>query len=1315
MAIALTSANPPQATIKGNIPITLTGANFQHGVTVRFGGTEVDTVRVDSATQITVTAPARTLCGTVQLTVRHPDGSNATLGFHYRPLISKVEPADGPTAGGTDITITGEGFHIGVSVEIHGAVLAVRNVTATRMIATTVAHAAGKQPVDVYIPGRITGTRWNDFWFCAPLVSGVTPSTLPIAGGGNVTIRGNYFSAGATVQFGATPSPLVNRNSATELTAQVPAHAAGRVNVVVTHPADGTTGSLPNAVEYAGAAILGIDPPRGPAAGGTRITLRCERLAAGAQVHVGGQLANNIVVTLPDRVSADTPAGAVGRANVSVSNPLENAGTGSHFEYVAAATVTGVSPAFGLAAGGTAISIAGNGFVDGALVSVGGVAATHVVVQSGNTITATTPQHAAGQVDVAVRNPGGAEHVLAGGYEYTDIAGVQPALVRIAGGINLDVLGRFARNAVVRIGGNPAHKVTQDNTRVRVIAPMHADGVVDVEVEAGGVTTFLRAGITYSDLLGITPVEGPLGGGTQVTITGRGFALAPVVSIGGQAAAVIPGSTATSVTATTPAGLAAGTVDVVVDGMPLAAAFTYRAPATVTRIVPAIGPATGGSAVTIEGSGFHAGAAVSIGGTAATDVQVVSPTTIKARTAAHAAGQADVQVDHGGLAGVPLAGAFTFRAAPTVTAVTPAHGPTLGGRVVTITGTDFVDGARVMVDGVEATSVVHIDAQHISARVPPHIAGQVGIGVANPGEAAGPVLANAFDYRDGPPGTGNNEAVFLLDGDEYFSEFRQQLEAVLAAPVHPLTYVRMAFWMIDVATCVGNGACQGDPQHTLLSYIDRIIRAGHGVDIIAWQPNQIERPINNEAGGVAAANGAFAQAIADLDAAAVQANPRSGKARIYMELYEGVIGCSNHQKMVIFSLAGQRTVLLGGLNLSPIYYAPTNHRDAAGNPRLTWHDAAIRLRGPATEDVENEWMRRWRRTSNIAASWNLFGGMFGDGDVKARAFAFNTTTTIRQAAVNTADNTTAQVAQVAGHTVAIATTRSVGNQRYTSIRDQLLARINAADDYVYMENYHFTDPDIVRALYERQDARQQAGHELRVVIIVPRSGGASGYMTRRSWLQMALRFVDPANTPYTTDVEYQDEQGTVRQIQRALCDTWNVVDSYDTDAPTATRWLDEDALVFHTAGDPPGDTRVTFDRITKVTGTFYFYTSVYGANHGRNIYNHSKVAVIDDRYLLVGSSNWSYRSMQYDGEMTAFIDNPALAQASLARLFAHYDEHTPTDVNNVHVVADANLVQYIAGTRHAQYILFPLNHHLMPNFSLPRVKPGITSGDHTWY
>jgi PKD repeat protein len=83
-----------------------------------------------------------------------------------------------------------------------------------------------------------------------------------------------------------------------------------------------------------------------------------------------------------------------------------------------APSVTSVSPASGVATGGTAVTLTGSGFVPGATVNFGGAVAADVVIVSSTTIKAFAPAHAAGAVDIEVKNVDGLSGVLRGGYAY---------------------------------------------------------------------------------------------------------------------------------------------------------------------------------------------------------------------------------------------------------------------------------------------------------------------------------------------------------------------------------------------------------------------------------------------------------------------------------------------------------------------------------------------------------------------------------------------------------------------------------------------------------------------------------------------------------------------------------------------------------------------------------------------------------------------------------------------------------------------------------------------------------------------------------
>ena len=263
----------------------------------------------------------------------------------------------------------------------------------------------------------------------------------------------------------------------------------------------------------------------------------------------------------------------------------------------------------------------------------------------------------------------------------------------------------------------------------------------------------------------ISPSSGTINGGTSVTISGTGFQSGATVSLGGTSATGVKVVSSTSITATTAAS-AAGTVDVIVTNSDtqsgkLPKGYSYTTPAnpkpTVTSISPASGTASGGTAVTITGTGFLSGATVSLGGTTATGVTVVSSTSIKATTVAHAAGAVDVVVTNTDTQSGTLSGGFTYNAvsipAPTVTAISPNNGPSNGGTAVTISGTGFQSGATVTIGGAAASGVTVVSSTSITATTPAHAAGAVDVVVGN-AEAQSGTLPGGYTYNSSATGLG---------------------------------------------------------------------------------------------------------------------------------------------------------------------------------------------------------------------------------------------------------------------------------------------------------------------------------------------------------------------------------------------------------------------------------------------------------------------------------------------------------------------------------------------------------------------------------
>ncbi|HXX89182.1 MAG TPA: IPT/TIG domain-containing protein, partial [Acidimicrobiales bacterium] len=129
---------------------------------------------------------------------------------------------------------------------------------------------------------------------------------------------------------------------------------------------------------------------------------------------------------------------------------------------------------------------------------------------------------------------------------------------------------------------------------------------------------------------------------------------------------------------------------------------------TVSSLSPASGPSAGGTAVTITGTGFGGATQVLFGTAAASAFSVTSATSITATAPPGSAGSVDVTVTTpGGTSATSSADRFTYDAAPTVTGLSPASGPSAGGTAVTITGTGF-GGATQVLFGTAAASAFSV-------------------------------------------------------------------------------------------------------------------------------------------------------------------------------------------------------------------------------------------------------------------------------------------------------------------------------------------------------------------------------------------------------------------------------------------------------------------------------------------------------------------------------------------------------------------------------------------------------------------------------
>ncbi len=156
--------------------------------------------------------------------------------------------------------------------------------------------------------------------------------------------------------------------------------------------------------------IVGFSPTCASTAGGTTLTVSGWDFFGVSGVTVDGASASGISVAGSTRLSFTAPAHARGTALVRVTGTYgESAGdpSGAYVTYVDAPAVTALSVTNGPSAGGTTVVITGEDFAGVAGVAFGGRAAASYTVDSATQITAVTPAHGGGLVQVKVTTTAG--------------------------------------------------------------------------------------------------------------------------------------------------------------------------------------------------------------------------------------------------------------------------------------------------------------------------------------------------------------------------------------------------------------------------------------------------------------------------------------------------------------------------------------------------------------------------------------------------------------------------------------------------------------------------------------------------------------------------------------------------------------------------------------------------------------------------------------------------------------------------------------------------------------------------------------------
>lgn len=641
-------------------------------VTVTEGGTTICTATVDTTGQwsCTPTTPLTPGPHTITATETGPAGGTSLpstpVAFVVAPPIAAtISPGNGPSIGGTTVTITGTDFVPGqTTVTIGGTTIPASAVTVnpagTSLTFSTPAHAPGPVPVTVTTPVGPSAPLTYTYnppappTITSPANGGTVGTTTPAITGTGQPGDTVTVSEGGTVLCTATVDGAGNWSCTPTAPLGPGAHT---ITATDTAPNGGGTSAPSAAVTFTVAAptAVGLTPNHGPSIGGTTVTVTGAGFVAGqTTVTIGGTTVPATAVTVDSTGTAltvTTPAHAPGPVDVTVTTPNGTTAPLTYIYDVPPAPVI-TSPANGSVLTTPIPAIGGTGQVgDAVTVTEGGVTiCTATVDSTGNwSCTPTTPlgpgAHTITATETAPNGGGTSAPSTSVGFAVAapTASGLSPSSGPAAGGTTVTITGSgFVPGATtVTIGGVtvPASAVTVNSTGTSLTfsAPAHAPGAVGVTVTAPVGTT---AALTFTYLPPVAPVITTPAPGSTVTV-----ATPPISGTG------TPGDTVT----VTEGGTVVCTAQVTSSGIwnctpasPLAnGAHTFTAtqtdtagnvspasaPITITVAVPAA-PASG-TGVPITGETSGSGGSSGTGGSlASTGENVLAPLAIAVLLAA---------------------------------------------------------------------------------------------------------------------------------------------------------------------------------------------------------------------------------------------------------------------------------------------------------------------------------------------------------------------------------------------------------------------------------------------------------------------------------------------------------------------------------------------------------------------------------------------------------------------------------------------------------------------------------------------------------
>ena len=377
------------------------------------------------------------------------------------------------------------------------------------------------------------------------------------------------------------------------------------------------------------------------------------------------------------------------------------------------------------------------------------------------------------------------------------------------------------------------------------------------------------------------------------------------------------------------------------------------------------------------------------------------------------------------------------------------------------------------------------------------------------------------------PARQGNALELLVDGSE-------ALPAIAAELARAESYVHLAGWFFSPELHLSREEEPVVVRNLLAELAERV-----DVRVLSWKgaPLPLFKPSQRE--------------VREM----LEALSHHTKIQAHADGCTGFTHC-HHEKVIVID---GRVAFVGGIDLTLDGGDPWDTPSHVARGGIGWHDAAVRIEGPAVADVEQHFRVRWHGTTREILPRPTVSEAAGDVE--------------------------AQVVR----TVPARVYRSLRQGDY-SILEAYTAALRSAERFIYLENQFLWSPEIVSILADKLE--DPPSDDFRVLVLLPARANDGADISR----------------------------GQVAALIHAADET--------------TRFL---------------------------------ACTVYARERNLRdpVYVHSKIGIVDDRWLTLGSANLNAHSLFHDTEVNVVTLDERVARAARIRLWSEHLELSPEEVEDV--------------------------------------------------